>query len=106
MIQRLLITMWLVLSILGYGMVIAADVHTEESPVDHQVVSLGDADDHTGDLHNLTTHNHCGHGSFHLLGLNFTPALPTVCGTHSPKSAYLAAWNSLLDAPPSRPPKA
>jgi len=104
MIHRLIIT-WLVISILGYGMAFAADVHYEESAVD-QVVALGDSGDLPDEPHNLLAHDHCSHGSFHLLGLNFTPAKPTIGGVHTPKSAYLAAWNSFLDTPPSRPPKA
>ena len=104
MIQRLIIT-WLVMSILGYGMAIAADVHYGESPTD-RVVVLGDSDDLPYDPHNLPAHDQCGHGSFHLIGLNFTPAKPTICGTHTLKGAYLVTWSSFLDSPPSRPPKA
>lgn len=103
MIRRLIIT-WLVISILGYGMAIAADVHYGEPPV-NQVV-LGDAGNISDDPHSLSAYDHCNHGCFHLLGLDFTPAKPLASTPQSPKSAYLASWNSLLNPPPSRPPKA
>ncbi len=104
MIHRLIIT-WLVISILGYGMAIAADVHYGETQAD-QVVALDDAGNLPDDPHGLPAHDQCGHGSFHLLGLNFAPAKPPVCSVHNPKGAYLVAWVSFLDSPPSRPPKA
>ncbi len=103
MIRHLLIA-WLIVSILGYGMVIAADVHNEISPA-AQTAAMGDAGNLPDDLHGLPAHDQCGHGCSHLLGLNFTPAKPSVCSAHCPKSAYLVAWVSFLDSPPSRPPK-
>ncbi|MCF6282916.1 MAG: hypothetical protein L3J28_12045 [Candidatus Polarisedimenticolaceae bacterium] len=105
MIHRLIIT-WLVISILGYGMVFAADTHFGESPID-QVAVLDDTHNiPSDDPHDLSANDHCSHGSFHLLGLNFTPAKPSACSTHSTKSAYFVSWNSFLDSPPARPPKA
>ncbi len=103
MIRHLVIT-WLAISILGYGMVSAADVHYGEPQADQ--ITLGDMANLPDDSHSLPAHDQCGHGCSHLLGLNFTPAKPPAGNTHSPKSAYLAAWNSLLNPPPSRPPKA
>ncbi len=101
MIRQLLIT-WLVISILGYGMVVAADAHYEESLAD-QVTMLDDTPD---DPHNLSIYDHCSHGSFHLIGLNFgTVKLPAL-SSPALKSAYLASWNSFLTPPPARPPKA
>ncbi|MCF6283439.1 MAG: hypothetical protein L3J28_14760 [Candidatus Polarisedimenticolaceae bacterium] len=38
MVRHLIIITWLVISILGYGMAIAADVHDEET----QVMAVGD----------------------------------------------------------------
>ena len=104
MIRRLIITL-LVVSILGYGMSVVADMHYGESPAD-QIVTLVDSDDSADDSHNLTIHNHCSHGTFHLSGLSFAPAKPMLYGAYTPKSAYLATWVSFLDSPPSRPPKA
>ena len=101
MIHRLIIT-WLVISILGYGMAIAADAHYGESSVD-QVMMLDDTPD---DPHNLSTYDHCSHGPFHLIGLNFSTAKLSAPGIHTPKSAYLASWNSFLTPPPARPPRA
>ncbi len=103
MIRRLIIT-WLAISILGYGTVIAADVHYGEPQVNP--ITLEDSVNLPDDPHSLPAHDQCGHGCSHLLGLNFTPAKPPTGSTHSLKSAYLAAWNSLLNPPPSRPPKA
>lgn len=104
MIRRLIIT-WLVISILGYGMATAADVHYGESPAD-QVVALENSADLPNDPHILPAHDQCGHGYSHLLGLNFTPAKPTVSGSYSLNHACLIAWNSFLAPPLSRPPKA
>jgi len=104
MIHRLIIT-WLVISILGYGMAIAADVHYGETQTD-QVVVQDDAGNLPDDLHVLPAHDQCGHGSFHLLGLSFAPTKPPACRAQSSKSAYLVVWVSILDTPPSRPPKA
>lgn len=103
MIRRLIIT-WLVMSILGYGMAFAADMHFGESPVD--LVVLDDTSNTPGDPHDLSTNDHCSHGSFHLLGLNFTPIKPSACSAHGLISAYLVSWNSFLDSPPAHPPKA
>ncbi len=101
MIHRL-ITAWLVISILGYGTVIAADVHYGEPAADR--IAFEDSAS-PPDEESLPAHDQCGHGCSHLIGLNFTPAKPAIPSVQGPKSAYLAAWNSLLNPPPSRPPK-
>jgi hypothetical protein len=105
MIRRRLIITWLIISILGYGAAIAADVHSEASPLE-QVAMLDDASDHHDQSQKQLAHDQCGHGSFHLIGLNFTPAKPPVCSAKTQKSAYLTHWNSHFTSPPSRPPKA
>ena len=64
MVRHLIIT-WLVISILGYGMAIAADVHDEET----QVMTVGDVTHLHDDPHTLPAHDQCGHGSFHLLAI-------------------------------------
>jgi hypothetical protein len=68
MLARIL-KIWLIVSIFGYGLVLAADIHGELS-VDHAVQLLDDnssvddtADD--GGCH------HCAHGISHLLGLSY-----------------------------------
>jgi len=99
MIRRLITTL-LVVSILGYGMSVVADMHYGESPAD-QIAALAGS----GDSHNLAVHGHCSHGVSHLSGLSFAPAMPMRYGAYTPKSAYLATWVSFLASPPSRPPK-
>jgi hypothetical protein len=101
MIKRLIITC-LVITILGYGMVVAADAHYGESSVDH-VMMLADT---TDDPHDLSTYDHCSHGSFHLIGLNFSTVKLPALSSLALKSAYLASWDSFLTPPPARPPKA
>ncbi len=63
---------WLIVSILGYGIALASEVHNE--PVDNKVVQLS-ADHPQSDTVNDVTDdsdcNHCGHGTSHLLGLCF-----------------------------------
>ncbi|RDH92420.1 MAG: hypothetical protein DIZ77_00800 [endosymbiont of Seepiophila jonesi] len=69
MLRRLIIA-WLIVSILGYGMALAADAHNEQST------------DHTHEIGDNTTHpadasdsDHCCHGGIHLLGLTQAEAI-------------------------------
>ncbi len=63
MLRRLLIA-WLIVSILGYGMALAADAHNKQS-TDH-THEIGDNTTHTADADDS---DHCCHGGIHLLGL-------------------------------------
>ena len=65
--RRFLIA-WLVVSILGYGIVVAADVHVELS-ADHTHI-IGDNTSNSADIDDTAGCDHCCHGISHLLGLN------------------------------------
>ena len=68
MLRRLLVS-WLIVSILGYGMALAADVHGElqDEASYSSLDSTADQDPH-GD----SGCGHCSHGATHLLGLEAT----------------------------------
>jgi hypothetical protein len=70
MLNRLLIT-WLMMTIFGYGMALAIDVHDVHSPeLAHSMeLAAGDHSSHA-DHDDAPKHDHCAHGSSHLLGLN------------------------------------
>lgn len=72
MLRRLLIT-WLIVSILGYGMALAADVHNKQS-TDH-THEIGHNTAHPADVDDASDSDHCCHGVIHLLGLNQAEAI-------------------------------
>ncbi len=102
MLSRLL-KIWLIVSILGYGMVLAADVH-DELRVDNDIqLSSGNADSPDSSTDDTGCH-HCAHGISHLLGLSYTGgiAVGTTCDTLH--QGHSLTWYSF--SPPSllRPP--
>ncbi len=104
MFRRLIIT-WLVVSILGYGMALAADLHaglaTDPSHVlgDHATGSDAHVNDADGGCC-----DHCCHGAAHLLGLKRgdTFELPAERGVF-PLSPAVSS-TSFLPPSPLRPP--
>ncbi len=94
---------WLIVSILGYGMALAADVHGELT-IDNDI-QLVDSDTDTPDSTTDDTGcHHCAHGISHLLGLSYVGgiAVATTRGILPP--GYSLTWYSF--SPPSllRPP--
>lgn len=65
MLRRFIIT-WLIVSILGYGMALAADVHGELL-ADDGYSTLDTTPDQ--DQHGDSDCGHCSHGATHMLGL-------------------------------------
>ena len=67
MLQRALL-FWLILSMLGYGLALAIDVHSAQMQPAASIVAAdaGDQDKHAGPA----CCDHCVHGSAHLLGLH------------------------------------
>ena len=60
---------WLILSMLGYGMVLAVDVHDAQIQAPESIAAThedGQEVNHVG----LACCDHCAHGSAHLLGLH------------------------------------
>ncbi|RDH88582.1 MAG: hypothetical protein DIZ78_01225 [endosymbiont of Escarpia spicata] len=72
MLRRLIIA-WLIVSILGYGMALAADAHNEQS-TDH-THEIVDNTTHPADMDDASDSDHCCHGGIHLLGLTQAEAI-------------------------------
>ncbi len=99
---RHFILIWLMLSISGYGMALAADLHGELSA--DIGISLDSAGDDNGS-HDETGCHHCSHGVSHLLGLNTDDSFFHIYeGGKVLASAYRVSFDSF--SPPSllRPP--
>jgi len=87
MLHRFLVC-WLIVSILGYGVALAADVHGEQlgengfSTVDQAPTQEQHADSGCG---------HCSHGVTHLLGLASDLTAAPVILNHGFQAEYLAS---------------
>ncbi len=100
-LRRVLIT-WLIVSILGNGMAVAADVHNELAS--DQTHTLDDHAANPGDTDNYDDCDHCCHGVTHLLGLNSATALSLTTNRGiilTPYSIFLASFSPHS---PFRPP--
>lgn len=99
---RRLLTLWLIVSILGYGMVLAQGVHDgASSDPTHEVVG------HPGDLDDGGASpgcGHCCHGLAHLLGLGSTQTLSLPPLQHLPDTPYAVHFCSFVPASLLRPP--
>ncbi len=94
MLRRLLVTC-LIVSILGYGMALAADVHGELD-ADDRVAALDTGADQ--DPHSDSGCGHCSHGIIHLLGLE-----ASFVGLIAPRTEVLQCdHRSLLVSPSLR----
>ena len=100
---RSLIIIWLLLSILGYGMAVAADFHGGDVQADH-IHAPCDGDGAPDAADGNLAHGHCCHGAFHLLGLNFTPAGLEIRPFLILREDGPNRWSSFFRSPPSRPP--
>lgn len=65
---RRVIATWLIMSILGYGTVLAADVHGETGQTEHPAQILSDGDSQPEPMDQQADSDHCCHGAAHLLG--------------------------------------
>ncbi len=100
MLRRLLL-IWLVTSILGYGMALAYDAHetqVNDSVAASDLVSSAIDADHCDDG------DHCCHGVVHLLGLGYRPALGLNFDNAAPAVAEGANLHSLAPMALFRPP--
>ncbi|WP_457676309.1 hypothetical protein [Thiolapillus sp.] len=100
MLRRFII-IWLVLSIFGYGVALAADVHGEQAA--EIGISLDHGDDDGGN-HDDTGCHHCSHGISHLLGIRSEPGFSLNQGSRVLVGTASASFDS--HSPPSllRPP--
>ena len=101
MLRRFL-SIWLAVSILGYGMAMAAGVHAESAP-DSSHFSA-DESDISSDQHNGTDCDHCCHGIIHLLGLIDTSTFVVSIGRSVLPIPYSRSLYSFLPKSPLRPP--
>ena len=102
MLVRIL-KIWLMVSIFGYGMALAADVHGELAA--DSIHLSADSTDLSGDpADDSDCTHHCAHGSSHLLGLNCASGIPGMGSRSILLTDYLLSWYSF--SPPSllRPP--
>lgn len=104
MLRRFVAT-WLMLSILGYGMAVIADVHHDDIAQSgmHSHL-LGDADGQTDHPDQQTDSDHCCHGVAHLLGLVQESTPSQVAGPRVPGNVVTEPLPSLSLAPAFRPP--
>lgn len=90
---------WLIVSNLGYGVTLLADVHhsTDQDSNHNHTYLLGLDEDHA---ENTDDCDHCCHGLTHLLGMVGT-ALPGPRNNATRQIAVYTAWFSL--PPPHKP---
>ncbi len=100
MLRRLLLV-WLVTSILGYGMALAYDLHGQ--PGDTAAVTTGHLPP-ADDDHHSDDGDHCCHGAVHLLGLGQQPLPGLEIDTVTPDAIAVIDARSLTLATPLRPP--
>lgn len=101
MLRRFLIT-WLVVSILGYGMALAADVRDEMATDQTHVVS--DQGTNPGDTDHANNCDHCCHGVSHLLGLSGANTINLAVDHGLLRIPYSASLNSFSPSSILRPP--
>ncbi len=87
MLRRFLI-LWLAISILGYGVALAADVHGEQQ-YQYGYTAATDDGGHAG--HSGVDCGHCAHGAAHLTGLHFAFDLQAVEAGKPVRSDYRPA---------------
>lgn len=107
MLNRLLIT-WLMMTILGYGMALAADVHHDRmAPLSHAMDNSGGVDhpSHSDD-DGTANHDHCYHGNAHLLGLKINTDFDFSTGQSMLSLLYTDSFISSTPTRLLRPPRA
>ncbi|MEW8050738.1 MAG: hypothetical protein AB2810_05325 [Candidatus Thiodiazotropha endolucinida] len=104
MLRRLII-LWLILSIHGYGMAVAADAHHEilaESGMHNH--ALSDLAGHPDNSDHPVDSDHCCHGIIHILGLIESITVPHLELAALPALLHSDEVVSLTLTPRLRPP--
>ncbi len=101
MLRRFLVT-WLVVSILGYGMAMAADVHNDLAS-DH-IHIIGEHVNNQSDTDDAVGCDHCCHGVLHLLGLNSTETFNLEADLGIVPASYSVSLVSFFPPSVLRPP--
>jgi len=105
MMFRRFVATWLMLSILGYGMVAAADVHNENAQSHDHAQVLADVDSGpAAPLDQQTDSDHCCHGIAHLLGFASETTLSPAASPLLPIIRHTEYLHSLALPPAYRPP--
>jgi len=102
MLRRLL-TLWLLLSTIGYGSLWALDGHFSD-PLQADGSCLDAAHGEPGEDH--AHGDHCGHATAHMTGIWSQTAAVAVslADSHWPPSR--CSWQSISTEPPAHPPRA
>ena len=95
---------WLILSILGYGMVLAADVHERTVETENPAQVLSDGDFQPPPLDQQADGDHCCHGIAHILGFTSQETVSTVTSASPTNARYSEFFRSLSPTPSLRPP--
>lgn len=89
------------ITILGYSMALAADVHNDQMPQLSHYMDNHDGGHHSGhpEQDNDTAHDHCYHGNSHLLGLNINSDIDF---SMDQSSLHFFYSDTIISIPPSR----
>jgi len=101
---RRIIAIWLIMSILGYGTVLAADVHVEIGQAEHPAQILSDEDSQPGAMDQQAHSDHCCHGIAHLLGFASQITISVVTASSPPFDIRSERIPSRSPSPAFRPP--
>lgn len=104
---RRFISIWLMLSTLGYGVVAAADMHYDAADhIDNHVHAIFDVDAQPDQTDQMIDGDHCCHGAAHLIGLT-SRSIPML-NTHIklPVVRRSQQLHPIGQTPDLRPPKA
>ena len=100
MIRRFL-SIWLILSIFGYGIAMAAEIHSSfDQDHEHSIQDHSDNRDHN-DVDNC---DHCCHGGLHLLGLHSNHRINVVENSKLNNASHLVNYVSPDTQRLNRPP--
>jgi len=101
MLRRLL-SLLLILSIFGYGLALAVDLHGN-SPED-PVAAMHPLADSASHQQGMDDGDHCSHGAVHLLGMERRLALDLASAADTHAGCYRDDSTSFSPAPFLRPP--
>ncbi len=98
---RKLLIIWLLISLLGYGMLVVADMH--EQHMDDHAHSM-DFDSHPASADDNNNCDHCCHGLIHLLGLTYSDSFSIKVEPQVSLSDYNSLFVSFSPPLHLRPP--
>jgi len=91
MIRRFF-SIWLILSISGYGIAMSAESHSSlDQDYEHSIQDHSDKQNHNDSADDL---DHCGHAGLHLLGLHNNHKINTINNNQIIDASYLVNYTS------------